>query len=451
MRLGWIAGLALVAALAWWLVRTGSGGDALRPVAPGVRVEPGGRGPDDLADVARVAGARSEASAPAVAAEDSAIDEPLDGEPPVARLTIHAFLPDGRPWADGRLQLSAVASPLDEPVRLASGRSLRASGVVYQTSSSAGHRLALSADEHGEVVIAPVRPDNLMRLEASDAIGTVAGAVDGIVLGPGEQRGVELRLGRHPRTLRGRCIDELGRVLAGARVSVRTDERGQVLDSLEDGTFTLGPFFTPEVTVRAALDELIAVQTVAVPPDGALVDVVLRPGRRVVVDAVDADGAPVTNVGLSAHDLGREAPLDHSYARSGNSQVLTLLPHRPLELRWGSPCAPRSQTIDAAAERVTIVAERPGTLAVEVGTLPGGLEAVYAVEVRCADGVTQAASARGIQNTGHQQLEWRLFPGRHHLQLLHLPASEGAAWQDWGAPVPVDVFPGDTTVARLGG
>lgn len=458
MRRWWILlPLALLVA-AWFALRPGVTA-AVAPAARPLEVE---LHDPELAVVDGAGAADTERS---VVEDEREVPDPeaqsepgeLDESSPTAVLTVRAFLPDGTPWKHGQIRITARSSPLST-LRFASEVRTKIGGHVrIHSSGSSGHSVVTGTDDQGVLELHSVVPDLPLELSAIDVLGTVAVTATGIMLEPGEQRTIDLWTVRFPWPLSGRCVDEDGRPLAGAVVDVGNAGLETFGMSLgwnqttdETGEFATLPLFAKRVHVRAVLADRIAAERRDVSVDGAAVELVLRRGRSLLVEAHDDAGERVENVWFRVYEPGGDGPLDVPSESSPEGCLFTALPKRPLELRWGGPCSLESTSIDADVERVQVRVQRTGTLAIEVGKLPGGVEVTYAVGVYCADGTTSVASPKSVLNTGHQQATWTLAPGRYLLQLLHLPKSAPEAWLPWGAPIEVDVRPGATTFERMG-
>lgn len=339
------------------------------------------------------------------------------------------------------------------------GREKRSTHVSVTISAAGpmGHVATSSTDEYGLLEMPDVVPDLPLTVRLVDALGTVVASVSGLSLTAGERREVELRASRSARALRGRCVDGQGRSMAGVTLAVHALEAEGlgVTFSLnptvdDDGRFDTGPLFAEHVLLQAVFEDHIAIERLAVPVGGEPVEIVLRRGRSLWVVVQDESGRPDPEANLRVHELGGEAPLDVSWERAEGGRRYPLLPGRPLELRWGSPCAPQKQPIGAEDERALVRVPRPGTLWIEVGLLPGDTTAHYAVGVYCLDGPSPVVPLQMVLNTGHQQARWMLAPGRYRVQLLHQPQPEQGTWEPWTPPVEVEVRTGETTFERLG-
>lgn len=449
--------LTLVVLVALWL--------ALRP-GESAAVAPAGTKPIDerTGHVELIALEDSEPSG----AERTSLEfatESIEAEPdtdddedrdPSASLTVRVFLPDGVPWAEGHVQILARSSPVTQ---LRFGRRVRARSGASTISSAGpdGHSFVTSADEHGILELLHVESNLPITVRLIDGLGFPVVSAAGIVLQAEERREIELWAPGFPVPLSGRCVDEDGRPLAGATVelSSASEEPFAIRFGLkptvdENGEFVTAPLYAPHVNLRASFDGLIATERSDVAVGGAPVEIVLRRGRRLLVEMRDGSGRPYSDVGLRVHEPGVDGPLDVPWERCDEGRLFPALPDRPLELRWGSPCAEESLVVEAGVERVLVHVQWPGTLAVEFGKLPGDIDEDYLAGLFCADGATSAFPPKSVLNTGRQQAQWTLAPGRYLLQLQHLPAHAPEAWVPWGAPIEVEVRSGETTLERLG-
>jgi len=441
--------LALLVA-AWFALRPGVKA-AVGPAARPLEVELQGFELDDVdgpgpADTERSA-VEDEREVAAAEPEPEPDPSESDESSASASLTVRAFLPDGTPWKDGRIQVTARSSPLSNLRFGSKDRGKSGAHVRLHSGGSSGHSVVTSTDDHGT-----------LELRALDVVGAVGATATGIVLRPGEQRSIDLWAVRFPWSLYGRCVDEDGRPLADTIVEVSTSGQETYGMSLgwnqttdETGEFATPPLFAERVNVRGVRADRIAAEWRDLSADGAAIELVLHRGRPLLVEALDDAGQRVENFWFRVFEPGGDAPLGIPSEPRAEGQQFTAMPNRPLELRWGGPCTLESTPIDADVERMQVRVQRTGTLAIEIGRLPGGLDATYAAGVYCVDGTTSVAPHKNLLNTGHQQVMWTLAPGRYMLQLQHLPAHAPEAWIPWGAPVEVEVHSDQTTFERLGG
>lgn len=447
--------LALIAT-AWLVLRPGES-SAVAPAGTQAL-----EGAAERATLIAVEGAqRSSADESAVEPPSAADDEPPGPtEPselePIASLTVRAFLPDGTPWKNGRLRVDAESSL--SKVEIDSGNlSGKSSRFSVRAPSARGDIAWCDLDERGAVRLRAAESLTLA-VHAIDAVGCIGASATDIALLPGEQRSIDLRSDRFPRPLLGRCVDEQGRPLAGATVDVHSAfadhlaVRSFVRRTTDAaGEFDTPPLFVGRVNVRATLEDRISAERFDVPIGGAAIELVLRRGRQLVVELRDDYGQAFHDAGLFVHEQGGDGPLDLHSEPCDEGRLYTALPDRPLELRWGAPCAPESLAVEVGVERVFVPVRRSGSLAIEVGPLPGDTDSKYEAGLYCLDGTTPAWPPKTVLNTGHQQVQWTLPPGRYVLQLLHLPDHAPEAWAPWGAPIEVEVRSGATTFERVGG
>lgn len=176
----------------------------------------------------------------------------------------------------------------------------------------------------------------------------------------------------------------------------------------------------------------------------------LAPARSLHVELQDSAGDPRPDLRVSVHELTGEELFDTPRTADDDGIVFTALPRRPVELRWGSRCAPQSQLVAEHVDRVLVSTPRNGELQLSVGALPGGERTRYAALLHCADAERAAAQPCSFFNDGRFESSWELAPGRYALQLVRWPSDAAEQVLVWGEPLGVELRAGETTYAALG-
>jgi len=176
----------------------------------------------------------------------------------LATLTARVLMPDGTPWSDARVQVTAGPLSLSG-VRFDMGPRSDGSWRHNRVFSDVLVSYAIvDVDEQGCARLRRIMPGVALEVRASDVLGTVGARAERVVLEAGEQRTLELQLDSFPRVLRGRCVDERGNGVAGAEVGIRVavesdDELAPTLGARSDdaGEFTTSCLLASPLAFRA--------------------------------------------------------------------------------------------------------------------------------------------------------------------------------------------------------
>jgi hypothetical protein len=453
--LRWIGLLVLLAALVWIFTRSDDRG--AEPAQAGSRSTPIPR-PAQAAELVESEGEQRRAvdvGQTSEASTSAADDREIPSE--LATLTLRVLMPDGTPWSDARVQVTAGPLSLSG-VRFDMGPRSDGSWRYNRMGSDALVSYAIvDVDEHGCARLRRITPGVALEVRASDVLGTVGARAERVVLETGEQRTLELHLESFPHVLHGRCSDERGVGVAGAEVSIDvalefTDELATTLRARSDDA---GEFTTPSLlAARLALHATHAGRRASTIFDTSSrvgsVELLLDATRSLRVELQGSAGDPQPDVYVSVHELTGEELFDTPRTPGENGILFTDLPRRPLELRWGSRCASQSQVVAEHVDRVLVVAPRNGELRLSVGALPGDERTRYAVLLYCADADRAAAPPCSFFNEGRFEASWTLAPGHYALKLVRLPSAAAEQVLGWGEPLRVELRAGETTYARLG-
>lgn len=450
----WIGLLALLAALVWIFTRSDDRGAATAhadsPSTPIPRP----------AQVAELVESESEQRRAVDVAQtpDTATSAADDRENPseLATLTVRVLMPDGTPWTDARVHVTAGPLSLSG-VRFDLGPRSDGRWRYNRVLSDALVSYAIvDVDEHGCARLQRVTPGVALEVRARDVLETVGARAERVVLETGEQRTLELKLDSFPRVLHGRCSDERGVGVAGAEVSIGvalefTDELATALRARSDDA---GEFTTPSLlAARLALHATHAGRSANTIFDTSSrvggVELLLETPRSLRVELQGSAGDPQPDVRVSVHELTGEKLFDTPRTPGEYGILFTDLPRRPLELRWGSRCAPQSQVVAEHVDRVLVIAPRNGELQLAIGALPGDERARYAVQICCADAERAAAPPCSFFNDGRFEGSWTLAPGHYALKLVRLPSTAAEQVLVWGEPLRVELRAGEKTRARL--
>lgn len=368
---GWtILLLVLVFAFALWLLREGVGGASTGPVAavPSERASIAGPPPLDGQD--RAGDGRVSVALPPIPSELPAAPatEHLD-----TRLIVRAFLPHGAPWVGGTVELSGRERPIEAGAVVKRDRS---QGNVSTFSVSGrfdgtSHGVFQQTDEQGRVDFESVVPGLVFQVRAVDRADGVGASAICEPMAAGESRELDLWLDEAPAPLRGRCVDAAGSPLVGVSVHVAGGHLGLILTTDEFGRFETLPIFPRDVSVTAELDGHVAAQVGNWCARDAPIELMLLRGRGLTVEFVDDRGDPITNLGVSLHVDADGPPIGIGHRVVGDALVFDALPPHALTLRWGHGCSPHSVAVDVETEHLSLRAQRPGEVAVQMAKLPG--------------------------------------------------------------------------------
>ncbi|MFO0746865.1 MAG: carboxypeptidase regulatory-like domain-containing protein [Myxococcota bacterium] len=301
--------------------------------------------------VALVAGEHDDpAAAPPAAEHDSAHKRAAPDEATVA--------------ARKRRALRELANRASEPTRTIKVRvvdcGLTPAANATVTVLADGEPVAGLADEVG-VFRAPV-PLDASEVSATVTLETATGTRRGAASGAGDLD-VSICPGA---TVSGVVRDAEGRPLRDAVVRFGDDQDVAVTDS--DGEFVLSDQFltADRVLVEHALGTAeLALAPALAPGEERQADLVVESGRRVVGSVVDANGAAVPNVAVTAVDASGQVLARVSSDRDGRFW-LKKLPFEALRVRADGGARGVGETTLAARETP---AELVGRLAADRGTL----------------------------------------------------------------------------------
>lgn len=314
-------------------------------------------------------------------------------------------------------------------------------GAARASSASPGGWTAfrLTAAEQRVVLNQVTSAPITLRVVAQDH---VLAELPPLVLGPTEHRAVELVVDGAPDELTGRVLDEAGRPLSGARVSLRS---GRTLLG-EDTTEASGSFVVPayrpgsvDLSVEKAgfaTGRLSDLEASAFP-----VDVTLERGHEVLVRIVDPDGAPVP-----AESVGSGSPT------GDGSWRLVDLPGRTVVLRARVAGMAYEVEHDARLPEAVIRVPRHGALDVgldDPGRFGGARcevwVAVAGAEEPCLVGSFLPA-AQGLEPLHYPVV----LPGDYEVRVVGTEWSDGQPEERvFAGPHPVRVEAGRTTRVDL--
>lgn len=453
--LRWIGLFALLVALVWIFTRSGDGGAATAHADPRSTPTPRPAQATELVESESEQRSAVDVAQTSEAPTPAAVEPELPSE--LATLTVRVLMPDGTPWSNARVQVTAGPLSLSG-VRFDLGP--RSDGRWRHNRMSSDVLVSyaiVDVDEHGCARLRRIKPGVALEVRASDALGTVGARAERVVLEAGEQRTIELQLDSFPRVLRGRCNDERGVGVAGAEVSIGvalefTDESATTLRTRSDdaGEFTTPSLLAARLTLHATHAGRRASTIFDTSSGVDSVELLLETPRSVRVELRDSAGDPQPDVRVSVHELTGEELFDTPRTLGEDGILFTDLPRRPLELRWGSRCAPQSELVAEHVVRVLVSAPRNGELQLSIGALPGDERTRYAVLLQCADAKRAAASPCSFFNDGRFERSWVLAPGHYALQLVRLPSDAAEQVLVWGETLRVELRAGERTEARLG-
>lgn len=455
MVLRWIGLFALLAALAWIFVFWGDGGAELAQAEP--RSTPDWL-PAQAAELVEAESERREAVEVPQRSSASAfaVDE-REAPSELATLSVLVVAPDGTPWSDARVHVMAGPQSLSGVRFEMTPRSDGSWRHNRMGSDVLGSDAIADVDDQGCARLRRITPGVALDVRAVDVLGTVGARAERVVLAAGEQRALELKLETFPRELRGRCADERGIGLAGAEVRIRVaveteEEPAPTLRARSDdlGEFRTSELLASRLTLQASHTGRIAAAVVDTAVHSGFVELLLAPSRSLRVEVRGSAGETLPDVRVSVHETTGEELFDTPQNQDKDGIMFTALPRRPLELRWGSRCAPQSRMVPEHVDHVVVSAPRSGDLQLSVGALPGDERTRYAVQLHCTDAQRAAAQPCSFFNDGRFESSWTLAPGHYALELVRLPSHAAEQVLVWGDRLSVELRAGETTHARLG-
>lgn len=444
MRRWLVACLALISAAAFVLwPRDGAVVDGIAGIgsAPAPLDAPGAdrsASPEDVE--VRVSRVEAQAAPPALVSQDT----PAPAVP-ATRLSVEVLAPDGRPWADGLLQLW-TSSGLERTLFDQD----RQRGFARDTSRGPRFLSVWICDDDGRAVIDGIAAGEGFEILAIDALGNVGGTFEGAALAQGEAREVVLRLERQPARIEGRCIDARGLPLERVRVSVVRGGPNLGSETDVEGRFATAELFGDEVELEFRRRGL-AVHRERVPmPPPTPFDVVLVGARVLTVTLVDERGEPFTLTGLQARASDGRTTVDTHPERRETDFVFEFMPRTAVTLGIEGCGSDATLTVDADTERVRWSLPRPGRLEVARGRPPPDVPLHPTAELRRSDSGELVFSHRLNTSQLHAPQRWTLFPGRYTLQFLAHSDLEDRALLPYGPPRTFVMQPGETVLVTLG-
>ena len=246
----------------------------------------------------------------------------------------------------------------------------------------------------GRVLVPGLKPGVAVTLAAVDRLDHVHASA-AVTLAPGEWKTIELRVTKPSRSLKGRVRDAAGKPIETAYARIAQDAEaagrrgacglqfGATTD--EEGRFTIAGVF--ERTVHLAVEKegyaLLVQRDLALPPDGAELDLRLVAGCRIDVKVVDSAGTPLGDLDVTA-EVGGEITAQASERERGSYSFTDLPCDRVATISvrssWSRESKRTVQVKDGHFE--TVILPSPGKIVVDYSEIG---DAPYLLELR-ADG-----------------------------------------------------------------
>lgn len=370
------------------------------------------------------------------------------------RLDVQVTAPSGGDFALFRVSLQCDAGLFVErnPKGLGFDRAgdhvVRHSLAPQKVDPSLGMLVAAARpDERGTVTFRALQPGQEIVLRVTGLTGKPVHYERTLEpLGESERRSVVVALGETWKPFRGVVVDPAKHPIVGAFVKlnegcrVQTDERGEFVLSCPE----------PYGTLRASHPGFatLEIEDFVVPEDGSAIELVMQPGRRVVITVVDERGEPVPEAEVSVSSKLTSAPAIPLGEGRFESNTRA---HEPFQISTRVCGRFFEQLHDSDSDEARVVVPALGTVIVEwsrpLEHAGGGwvLFTLRGTTPKSRDIVPLPLRATGQTSCTIR----RVLPGTWELTCVYSPSDEerghGAQDEPLASPIVLTVEPGAET------